>query len=42
LIRQFSQRKLRAAADKFWSNEPFARNGGYQRNARIIRWVFAD
>jgi uncharacterized protein YciI len=32
----------RAAADAFWSNEPFAGNGGYQRDARIIRWVFGD
>jgi uncharacterized protein YciI len=32
----------RAAADKFWNNEPFASNGGYQRDARIIRWVFGD
>jgi hypothetical protein len=32
----------RAAADKFWNNEPFARNGGYQRDARITRWVFGD
>jgi uncharacterized protein YciI len=32
----------RAAADTFWNNEPFARNGGYQRDARIIRWVFGD
>ena len=32
----------RAAADKFWNEEPFARNGGYQRDARIIRWVFGD
>jgi uncharacterized protein YciI len=32
----------RAAADEFWNNEPFARNGGYQRDARIIRWVFGD
>src|SRR5262249_26072636 len=30
----------RAAADKFWSEEPFAKNGGYQRDARITRWVF--
>src|SRR5262245_12107830 len=29
----------RAAADKFWNNEPFARNGGYARDARIVRWV---
>ena len=32
----------RTAAEKFWNNEPFARNGGYQRDARIIRWVFGD
>src|ERR1700692_3895864 len=32
----------RAAADAFWNNEPFARNGGYQRDARIIRCVFGD
>ena len=32
----------RAAAEKFWNNEPFARNGGYQRDARITRWVFGD
>lgn len=32
----------RAAADKFWNNEPFASNGGYQRDARITRWVFGD
>jgi uncharacterized protein YciI len=32
----------RAAADAFWANEPFARNGGYQRDARITRWVFGD
>ena len=32
----------RAAAEKFWNAEPFAKNGGYQRDARIIRWVFAD
>jgi uncharacterized protein YciI len=32
----------RAAADKFWNEEPFAKNGGYQRDARIVRWVFAD
>ncbi len=30
----------RAAAEAFWSNEPFARNGGYNRDHRIIRWVF--
>jgi uncharacterized protein len=32
----------RAAADKFWNEEPFARNGGYQKDARIVRWVFGD
>ena len=32
----------RAAADAFWNNEPFAKNGGYQRDARITRWVFGD
>src|SRR3954470_20382410 len=32
----------RAAADKFWHEEPFAKNGGYQRDARITRWVFGD
>jgi uncharacterized protein len=32
----------RAAAEKFWSEEPFARNGGYGDNRRIIRWVFGD
>src|SRR2546430_31139 len=32
----------RAAADRFWNEEPFARNGGYQRDARITRWVFGD
>jgi uncharacterized protein YciI len=32
----------RAAADKFWNEEPFSRNGGYQRDARIVRWVFGD
>jgi uncharacterized protein YciI len=30
----------RAAADRFWNEEPFARNGGYQRDVRITRWVF--
>jgi uncharacterized protein YciI len=30
------------AAEKFWNEEPFARNGGYRRDARIIRWVFGD
>ena len=32
----------RAAADAFWHNEPFARNGGYRSDARIVRWVFGD
>jgi uncharacterized protein len=32
----------RAAAETFWTNEPFARNGGYRRDARIIRWVFGE
>ena len=32
----------RAAADKFWNEEPFAKNGGYARDARITRWVFGD
>jgi hypothetical protein len=32
----------RAAADKFWNEEPFARNGGCQRDARIVRWMFGD
>ncbi len=32
----------RAAAEKFWNNEPFAKNGGYSDNPRIIRWVFGD
>jgi uncharacterized protein len=32
----------RAAAEKFWNEEPFAKNGGYARDARIIRWVFGD
>jgi uncharacterized protein YciI len=32
----------RAAAERFWNEEPFARNGGYQRDVRITRWVFAD
>src|SRR5262249_23298995 len=27
----------RAAAERFWKEEPFARNGGYQRDARITR-----
>jgi uncharacterized protein len=32
----------RAAADKFWNNEPFAANGGYQSDSRTTRWVFGD
>ena len=32
----------RGAADKFWNEEPFAKNGGYQGDARITRWVFGD
>jgi uncharacterized protein len=32
----------RGAADRFWNEEPFARNGGYQREVRITRWVFGD
>ena len=32
----------RAAAEKFWNNEPFAANGGYQVDSRIYRWVFGD
>jgi uncharacterized protein YciI len=32
----------RAAAEKFWMNEPFAANGGYQADSRIYRWVFGD
>jgi uncharacterized protein len=32
----------RAAADRFWNEEPFARNGGYQADVRIVRWVFGD
>ena len=32
----------RAAADKFWTEEPFSKNGGYDRDARIVRWVFGD
>ena len=32
----------RAAADKFWNEEPFATSGGYQRDARIVRWMFRD
>jgi uncharacterized protein YciI len=32
----------RAAAEKFWMNEPFAANGGYQDDSRIYRWEFDD
>ena len=32
----------RAAADKFWNEEPFSKHGGYARDARIVRWVFGD
>jgi uncharacterized protein YciI len=32
----------RAAAEKFWMNEPFAANGGYQDDSRIYRWQFGD
>ena len=32
----------RAAADRFWNNEPFAANGGYQKDSRIYRWQFGD
>jgi len=32
----------RAAAEKFWHNEPFAKNGGYQDDWRIYRWQFGD
>ena len=32
----------RAAADKFWNEEPFSKNGGYARDAEIVRWVFGD
>lgn len=32
----------RAAAETFWNGEPFAKNGGYQRDARIVRWVFGE
>ena len=31
-----------AAAEAFWNEEPFAANGGYQRDSRIVRWVFGD
>lgn len=32
----------RAAVDKFWNEEPFSKHGGYNRDARIVRWVFGD
>lgn len=32
----------RAAAERFWNEEPFAKNGGYARDARIVRWVWGD
>lgn len=32
----------RTAAEKFWNEEPFAANGGYQSDSRIYRWVFGD
>jgi uncharacterized protein YciI len=32
----------RAAADKFWNEEPFSKNGGYARDAKIVRWVWGD
>jgi uncharacterized protein YciI len=32
----------RAAVDRFWNEEPFSKNGGYARDARIVRWVFGD
>jgi uncharacterized protein YciI len=32
----------RAAADKFWHEEPFAKNGGYRGDWRITRWSFGD
>lgn len=32
----------KAAAEEFWNNEPFAKNGGYRDNPRIIRWAFGD
>ena len=38
----FMQLDDRAAADRFWNDEPFARNGGYQRDVWITRWVFGD
>jgi uncharacterized protein YciI len=32
----------RAAADRFWNNEPFAAHGGYQADSRIYRWTFGN
>ena len=32
----------RTAAQKFWNEEPFSKNGGYGDNPRIIRWTFGD
>jgi uncharacterized protein YciI len=32
----------RAAADKFWNEEPFSKNGGYAHDSRIVRWAFGD
>jgi len=32
----------RAAAEKFWNEEPFAKSGGYRGDYRIMRWVFGD
>jgi uncharacterized protein YciI len=32
----------RTAAERFWNNEPFAANGGYQADSRIYRWQFGD
>ena len=32
----------RAAAESFWNDEPFAANGGYQKDSRMYRWVFGD
>ena len=32
----------RAAADKFWNEEPFAKNGGYGHDWKIVRWAFGD
>jgi uncharacterized protein len=32
----------RAAAQRFWLNEPFAANGGYQSDSRIYRWEFGN